>query len=248
MASGPLTIIHTADFHDRLTEAKAERLRELKAQHENCLLLDSGDALAAGNVTFRLRPERSLELMNRAGYDAMAIGNREYYFRKSILMRKTRPAQFSVLSSNLAPKTGDLGHVAQRRLLRMGDGLRVAIFALSREMIAPDGYWQRFSDCVFLDALEVARLTVGDLRETMDVLIALSHLGREGDEELLGLGLPIDFILGAHEHVEAAFDAEQDQGPPYVSYPGAFAQTAAIITARVENGRVAGAYSELIEL
>jgi len=248
MASGSLTIIHTADLHDRLTEAKAQRLGELKAQHANCLLLDSGDALAAGNVTFRLRPERALELMNEAGYDAMAMGNREYFFRKRILLHKTRPARFSVLSTNLVAKWGDLGHLAQRRLLRLSNGLRVGIFALSREMVAPDGPWQRFSDLAFLDPFEVARLTVGDLRGTMDVIVALSHLGREGDQQLIGLGLSMDFILGAHEHVEATFDVQAHDGPPYLSYPGAFAQTAAVITARVECSRVTGAYSEIVEL
>ena len=44
-----LTVLHTADLHNRLTRAAAERLKVLREEH-SALLLDSGDALSVPNV------------------------------------------------------------------------------------------------------------------------------------------------------------------------------------------------------
>src|SRR6266567_4545120 len=70
-----LTIIHTNDFHGRLTEAEAERLAGLRAEHAGALLLDSGDAVSAGNLGCRIGGEPILAAMSDLGYDAMTMGN-----------------------------------------------------------------------------------------------------------------------------------------------------------------------------
>jgi hypothetical protein len=52
-----LALLHTSDAHNRWNEAFVNHLRALKAQHD-ALLLDSGDAIRAGNVAIPLRPSR----------------------------------------------------------------------------------------------------------------------------------------------------------------------------------------------
>jgi len=48
------TILHTNDFHNKLSEPQAERLRGLRsAIGDRGLLLDAGDAIGSGNITFR---------------------------------------------------------------------------------------------------------------------------------------------------------------------------------------------------
>ena len=68
-----VTIFHTADLHSRLPPAAGRQLVRLRQDHPGCLLLDAGDAVAAGNLTFRLRGEPILRQMAAIGYDAMAI-------------------------------------------------------------------------------------------------------------------------------------------------------------------------------
>jgi 5'-nucleotidase/UDP-sugar diphosphatase len=247
MPSRMLTIIHTADFHARLSAGKAERLRQMKAEHPDCLLLDAGDAVRAGNVWFKPWPEGTLRLMNDAGYDAMALGNREYFFRKGIVGHKIAPADFPVLSSNLVAKSGD---IATRRnmIAELGSGLRVGIFALSREMIRPGSVADRFSDSVFLAIEDVVREQVCELRGRSDVVIALSHMGSRADEELAQFGEGIGLLLSGHEHIAREIDSGSQDGPPYISWPGAYAETAAVIEAEVEDGAVVSARSEIVPL
>ncbi|MGD8238645.1 MAG: metallophosphoesterase [Armatimonadota bacterium] len=242
-----LTIIHTADFHARLTPEKAERLRRMKAEHADCLLLDAGDAVRAGNVWFTPGPDRTLQLMNEAGYDAMALGNREYFFRKTMMAHKIAPARFPVISSNLVAKSGDIA-TRRQMVACLPNGLSVGIFALSREMIRPGSFWDRFSDSVFRAADDVTREQTADLRSRADVVVALSHLGRPGDEHIVQSGANIGLLLAGHEHSARAIDSAAQGGPPYVSWPGAYAETAAVIEAEVDGRAIVSARSQIVPI
>jgi len=96
-----LTIFHTSDMHNKLTAEWAERLHELKAASPGSLMLDSGDAIWAGNVFWRLGGEPVLDLMNGVPYDALCMGNREFHFLGIACNSKTSRAEFPVLSANL---------------------------------------------------------------------------------------------------------------------------------------------------
>jgi hypothetical protein len=50
-----LALLHTSDAHNRWSEAFVSHLRALKAQHD-ALLLDSGDAIRAGNIGSAVAP------------------------------------------------------------------------------------------------------------------------------------------------------------------------------------------------
>jgi 2',3'-cyclic-nucleotide 2'-phosphodiesterase (5'-nucleotidase family) len=246
MTSQRLTILHTADFHGSLTLEKAERLREMKEDYGDCLLLDSGDALRSGNVMVPLRPEPTPELMNLAGYDAMCLGNREYFFRRSGLLRKTRAAEFAVMAANLAAKRGDMGHIAQQKVFLVGEA-RIGVFGLAREMIGPDSFWDRFSDMVFLDPEETIESTTADLRRHADLLVLLSHLGLETDRALARRGYRIDLILGGHDHAKVSFDSTQDD-PPFLSHPGAYGEGVAVLHLDIDSGAITAGRSEIVPL
>ena len=129
-----VTIFHTADLHNRLTPAAARQLAELKHQHPGSLLLDAGDAVAAWNLTYRLRGEPILRIMAEVGYSAMAMGNRESHPFRNALARKLRDASFPVLAANirnrrrggsgtnLTPRSPDATPSRRRPLSARGEG------------------------------------------------------------------------------------------------------------------------------
>jgi len=174
-----VSLLHTADMHSRLTAEAAQQLREVREQHQ-ALLLDSGDAIGALNVTVR-RSEPIIELMNAAGYTAMAIGNREYFFRKRGMLHKTHSAAFVMLSANIQPVQGNMGHIKRWTMVTAPDGSPVGLFGLMPTMIAPGSWVERLSDMRFLPWEEAAQQAVAELRGQVDWLIALSHLGQERD-------------------------------------------------------------------
>lgn len=193
-----LQVLHTTDLHGRLTPREAERLRQLREQHQ-ALLLDSGDAVTAGNLFVWPWAEGVLPLMNQAGYQAMALGNREYFFRHRGLRHKTHGAEFPIISTNLRTRRGQpaLQHCAA---LPTAGGDRVGLIGLTPEMIPPGAWGERFSDMRFVPWRQAAREAVEHLRPEVDWLVALSHLPPADSHELADLCPELDLILAGHGH------------------------------------------------
>ncbi len=206
-----LHILLTADLHGRLRREQARRLAEMRRKYE-ALLLDAGDAVTAPNVLVWPWEEPIVPRMNEAGYDAMVRGNREFFFRRRGMGRKTRAAGFPVLGLNLQGRgsepdsPGSQGDPGSSRplqgeaVLESAQGDRVGVIGLAREMIPPGGAAERFSDLRFVPWREAAREAVVRLRGQVAWLVALSHLGPAADEELAALCPELDLVLGGHSH------------------------------------------------
>lgn len=195
---GHLRILLTADLHGRLSREQARRLGEARRDY-GALLLDAGDALTAPNVLVWPWDEPILRRMNEAGYSAMALGNREFFFRRSGLLRKTRPAQFPILAVNLQRREGGPA-LPPYGLLESPEGELVGVIGVAREMIAPGSAAEFFSDLRFVRWPEAVQETARRLRPAVAWLVALSHLGPAGDEELARLCPELDLVLGGHAH------------------------------------------------
>lgn len=197
----PLTLIQTADLHNHIGLQQAGRLRALRMEH-GALLLDCGDAVWAGNVYVKPGPEHAIRRMNEAGYDAMALGNREFFFRACGLLTKTAEARFPVLSANLLPASGDLGHVKRWTTLTSPAGDRVGLFGLSPLMIPPGAWVESLSNLRFMGHERATREALAALRGRCEWIVCLSHIGFERDCAIADAFGEIDLILGGHSHEE----------------------------------------------
>ncbi len=235
----PLTLIQTADMHGKLTMEIAGRLGDLKLRR-NALLLDCGDALGAPNYLpspaippVRISPVAAA--MNAVGYDAMAMGNREYGWRGSTINTKLAGLEFPVLSANIVLQ--DTRIVRSTLTLQAGEHT-VGLFALTPNMAPAGSLAQRTSDIQFIDPEQAARSAIADLRTHADgalkptIIIALMHwgveIGPDGDQARLIHNLPdLDLVLAGHAHVEVG--ALDNIGPTAVSRCASHAREAAVL-------------------
>jgi 5'-nucleotidase len=194
-----LALLHTSDAHNRWNEAFVSHLRALKAQHD-ALLLDSGDAIRAGNIAVPLRPEAAWGWMRAAGYNAMTIGNREFHLTAAGFLAKTQGAPCPLLCANLRPKHPDAPMPVQPVWRTEHRGVRVAVLGLTVPMITPRMKVAALSAYLFDPPLETARQWVQHLRPETDLLIALTHLGVQHDRLLAEACPELDVILGGHSH------------------------------------------------
>jgi len=237
-----LRLLYTADLHNRLTPALAERLRQVKRDHE-ALLVDGGDAVAAPNVLVYPRPERAVRLLGAAGCDLMGLGNREYFFRRWGLRRKTGGASFPVLCSNLVavgpglPEEAEHGAGVEhlrRWMVLEGAGRRVGFFGLCPEMIVPGTWAERCSDMRFVPWQEAAATASEALRPQCDLIVALAHVGAPTQEALAQAHPEVALILGAHTHGPAV-ELLTAAGVPIVRVPP-HARAAALVALEPEAG------------
>ena len=80
---GMIRIYHTSDLHDR--RGIVAPLRALREERPG-LLFDCGDALRGSQSVYH-RSEPIVAEMDAAGYDAQAIGNREFHYLFGLLRR-----------------------------------------------------------------------------------------------------------------------------------------------------------------
>jgi 5'-nucleotidase/UDP-sugar diphosphatase len=240
-----IRIIHTSDLHGALTRAKAARLRELKAEHE-ALLFDTGDAIRAPNVACLPWRERAIHRMNEAGYDAMGLGNREYFFRVGGMRWKTGHATFLRICTNLGASSDKIrpAHDPWKEL-RTAGGARVGLLSFMPTMIEPGHWFEWLSNTRFREWQQVARTAASALAGECDVVVALFHRPEEEMDELATLCPGIDLILLGHSHgTPGALERRADG--LLVSRVGERARHARLIGLRAEDRSVT--MDELIAL
>lgn len=198
-----LHLFHTNDFHGRLLDAGAARLKAELTRlvgQEPWLLLDAGDAVKAGNLTFNPFGEPILELMSGLGYAAMTMGNRETHPSLAAVRTKLSKAHFPVLCANGYPKKGGTTPFVPSVLLERG-GKTIGVFGVTVPMATPKKADAALWDNLFESPIETAKRLVAELRPQCDLLIALTHIGIAQDRKLAEAVPELDLIVGGHTHV-----------------------------------------------
>ncbi len=214
----PLTIFHTSDLHAVLRPSAVEQLAALKREHPGSFLFDSGDALKAGNLGFRPGGEPVLGRMAEAGYDAMAMGNRESHPLRLPLAQKLKDATFPILSANLMAKRDGPPPVVVPYVVLARAGRRLAVFGLTTQITKPASAWARVTSFVFADPVETARALAPKLKGEAEVVVCLSHCGYRVDAELAAVP-EVDLVLGGHSHKRFV---QHEPGKAMVVHPGWF--------------------------
>ena len=105
-----VTIYHTNDMHGRVDAQVSgphdspigiAQIAAVKANTPNAILLDAGDATQGTPVAALSQGACVIELMNAAGYDAMAIGNHEFDYSFDTLLGLRDQAAFPLLAANV---------------------------------------------------------------------------------------------------------------------------------------------------
>ncbi len=200
-----LVIFHTNDIHGRVQNfAKIHALvaRERKI-NPHVLLLSVGDNFSGNPIVDQAVPrgEPILKLMNRLGYDAMALGNHDFDFGQPVLARFIRKASFPVISANTDSSATPLKKILPEVTLKVGK-LRIALCGLiqtEKGSGLPSTLPERVEGVRFSDAIDTAK-KLSPLRRKADLGIVLSHLGVEADHRLASEVPGIDLIVGGHSH------------------------------------------------
>ncbi len=191
-----LGILHTNDFHGTLTPAKADSIASLKIA--DTLYFDTGDCIKTGNLGIPLKPEKAWELLARAKCDAGVLGNRETHVLPAAFRAKIEGHVHPLLCANLRGKDGSRPLPAHQ--VFTVSGLRVGVFGVMVPMVTERMATKSASAYLWDPPLAVATEQVSELRDQVDCLIALTHIGHKQDLVLAESRPEIDLILGGHSH------------------------------------------------
>ena len=212
LAAGPaaraepvtLTIVHVNDL-DRLDGSGgyggvarlAAVVKEVRANARHVLVTHGGDAISPSLLSSFDRGAHMIDLFNRIGFDAMALGNHEFDFTPAVTVERIAEAGFPMLSNNALDPDGTLVDGVTDHLLFEVDRYRVGVFGLTTATTAVKS---SPAPVTFRPAVEVAAEEAGRLREAgADLVIALAHTDRAEDAALMRQGA-VDLLLSGDDH------------------------------------------------
>jgi 5'-nucleotidase/UDP-sugar diphosphatase len=224
-----LTILHTNDLHGHLcpfayTELgrskeekpsvggaarRATLIRRLRAEIKNpILLVDSGDTFTRGPLTTAYEGLADVEAMNSVGYDLAALGNNEFKAKdaveerdaqgaQSALLQVVKQSRFHWLCANATDSKGAFLEGVLPYVVRTINGVRVGFLGLTAPRVAtyPQAVGWKISD-----PIAVAREWIPKARQHCDILIALTHIGYDLDQQLAAQTIGLDAIVGGDSH------------------------------------------------
>ena len=213
-----LTIFHTNDLHGKLTQEKAERIRELRSTGAHSLLFDSGDCIRAGNLAVPTSPDPAWELLALAGCDCGTLGNRETHILASAFKSKIAGAKHPLICANLREKNGvrPLPGSITFDIAGLTIGIVGAMVPMVTERMA-----SRVASAYLWDPpIPCAVAEAAKLRESVDLLVALTHIGYKQDLTLAEQCPAFDLILGGHSHT--VLEQPAKVGSTWICQGGAF--------------------------
>ncbi len=212
-------ILHTNDLHSyydhtiidptrgsyAALKAKMDELEDLATEEGVATFrFDAGDFLD-GNIYYMAdRGKRGFRMMERMGYDAIAVGNHDWLMGGKELneMLKEQPPTFEYLGANFKAVnplyTSIKKHVRPYTTFRVDD-VSIGVMGLTTNELF---YKWRFTGGDIENPSKVgAKLsTKMKEKEGHDFVIALSHVGISGDKKIIKKSKDIDLLIGGHSH------------------------------------------------
>jgi len=254
----PIQILATSDMHgwfvphdfalDRESDEGgltllASQIRAHRAQNENLLLLDCGDAAQANycEVLVDDEPHPIPAAFNALGYDLWTLGNHEYNFTLPRREKLARQFKGITLSGNVFREGEDRSVLPGTAVIERG-GVRIGFVGMTTPLIAsfekgkPTLRGMRVEN-----PLDVIGGAIRDLRgQGIDCLIGLIHEGLEEENAVYGSGLrdiarafpEFDLLIGGHAHKKVACEYE---GPVLMCSPSVNAKDMSVIDLTFEK-------------
>ncbi len=197
-------ILHTNDIHSHFEQmAKIETVlthlrNEFDALGEASITVDVGDHLDRSRLeTEGTQGQANRAVMEMSQYRIVTLGNNELLtFTKEDLENLYQDAPFTVLGTNITELDGKRPSWLQPWVIKELGGLQIGFLGVT---IPFQPFYEKLGWQVDQPE-EVLPEQVNQLRQRVDLVVLLSHLGLATDRRLAEQIPGIDVILGGHTH------------------------------------------------
>ena len=246
-ATEPVVIVHTNDVHGAIQGyAKVAALADkYEAEGAYVLVLDAGDFSQGDPAVNVSEGATAIEMMNMAGYDAVALGNHEFDYGFEALKKNMESAQFPVLAANVK-YNGELAFDDAAVFTTPG-GTKIGVFGLDTPETATKAHPGKIQGVTFAGGEElyaIAQEMVDMLKnEGCNYIICLGHLGNDDETaatanrsiDLLEKVTGIDVFIDGHSHsteeeIVEKTNADRKVGDTVVTSTGTKIENIGVVT------------------
>ena len=246
-----IVLLHTNDQHFDLNHTRELRtaVQQFNQKFHDVFLLNAGDIFVRhphrwivngepmpGVSWYESRAGEMIDTMNALGYDVLTLGNHELDYIEPYTGNALAKARFPILVANYAFNVPHFPSVKPYISFTTSTRRKLSIIGLSTWSAPKEG----IREIGFKNTLEKYL----PLRDSADVLVALTHIGLAGDSLLASHYPEFDVIVGGHTHdllenareVNSVLIAQAGGCPHFVS--DSHTTHLGIIVLSLENGRL----------
>lgn len=211
---GHLTILHINDTHGYVLAEEPDEegivggyskiatlIEEISNEKDNVLFLHAGDHLTGTPLSTTFEGYVNTLCLNEMELDATVIGNHEFDYSIENLDELIELAEFPILSANIV--TGEEeSRFEPYTEFEVGDfGQPIVVYGLTTPDTKVQTAPSNVEGLTFLDPVPVTKKLMEKWGDDYPVIIALTHLGIEGDRILASGVEGVDVIIGGHDHI-----------------------------------------------
>ncbi len=252
-----LTILHINDTHGHawpwnetnnpniggfaaIATIVEEVRKEVESAGGHVLFLHAGDMNTGVPESDMLDAAPDIVAFNMMRLDAMVLGNHEFDKPKQILARQMKLAKFPMLSANFHDPEGVVK--PEPYIVKDFGDVKVAIIGLTTEetaILEP----LHLKGATFANCVETAKRLVEELKDRVDIVVVLAHLGwgPEGEgkttsKQLAQLVNGIHVIVDGHSHTR--FETAQVVNGVIVVQAWEWGKYVGRLDLEIENGKI----------
>lgn len=182
-----------------------------KATSDKVFLVSAGDVFS-GNPIVDFHPEKGspiISLMGAVGMDVSVLGNHEFDYGQEVLNQRMTQASFPFICANVNTSEGVLNAPAPYVVIEK-DGFKIAFIGAvenSSKGNLPLSHPKNMDGLSFESAAQVvASFESNPDIKAADLVVALTHYGKEGDRALIDQAATsgtsfVDLVVGGHNHM-----------------------------------------------
>ncbi|WP_324720306.1 bifunctional metallophosphatase/5'-nucleotidase [Salinimicrobium sp. HB62] len=249
--SEDIVIFSINDPHGRIHNfGKIKAIIDKEKETESQVFFLSGGDIFSGNPIVDYHPEKGfpiVDLMGKAGVDVSALGNHEFDYGQEVLQERMQDSEFPFLCANLESSSSGFT-IPQGKLMLEKDGFEIAFISVVETGSAdnkPLSHPKKLQGLEFsegVNAMSKYRNDSGVM--TADLVVAVTHYGREGDRMILEQHDFVDLVVGGHNH---RVYSEKVNGR-YMVQSGSNLEILTKLNLTVEDGEITEYSHELIYL
>lgn len=205
MLKETIHVFHTNDLHSqfrywsRMQQFIQTERKRLEQLGDTTLLIDIGDHIDRSDTyTDATLGKGIVSILNDAHYNVVTIGNNEgITLNHDELRALYEDANFEVVVCNLSARNGDNpAWLKPYKIVQTKHGTKIGMIGVTAAFTPfyHDLQWE------IDEPISAVTQLIHLLKDQVDILLCLSHLGKS-DDELMAAACPeLDVIFGAHTH------------------------------------------------
>ena len=227
-----LNILHTNDIHSNYENFSkiVSKINELK--DENTIILDAGDFADFKRLELQGTDGlAAIELLEYAGYDAIAIGNNETFNGYDTLVNMATKSKVPFLSCNFN-RLGNKEIVGVKKsIILHKNNLRILIIGTSPDL----GPFNELLGFEIKDYIQAIKKEILVNKDKYDLCIVLSHSGMDNDRKIAEIN-EVNIIIGGHFHI--LMDKSEIVSNTIIHTSGGFGEHLGFLRIEINGGKV----------